>query len=397
MGTVPLVRGINDPRNLLTLATLVVIATLCLYGLSEKSQKSLIVALAFVIFPYLPASNLFFPVGFVVAERVLYLPSMGFCMLVGYGACTLTRTGSKLVKPVVVLGLTLLLLVHSTRTVLRNQDWHSDMSLFRSAIHDNPYNGKVYNNLGHEMERNENYTLAERLFRRASEIQPDDVGAFINLGRILKQQERYEEAEKVCVCMSMNVTVCVCVCVCACVCVCVCVCVCMCACVCVYISDYSNIFVSLSQAYQQAIKLMPTGKSFRVAPSHINVYYNLANLIKADPLRLQEAYNLYQTALSMKPDFIEAHLNKGDVLLKLNRTHDAISSFERALQYNPEYADALFNLGSAHMQLGERTEAERSYRQALAVDGRHYYSMLSLALVLKEDRAKRRKEEAMAL
>jgi hypothetical protein len=28
--------------------------------------------------PFLPASNLLFPVGFVVAERVLYLPSMGF-------------------------------------------------------------------------------------------------------------------------------------------------------------------------------------------------------------------------------------------------------------------------------------------------------------------------------
>ena len=142
---------------------------------------------------------------------------------------------------------------------------------------------------------------------------------------------------------------------------------------------------------------MPTGKSFRVAPSHINVYYNLANLIKADPLRLQEAYNLYQTALSMKPDFVEAHLNKGDVLLKLNRTFDAKSSFERALRYNPTYTDALFNLGTAHIQLGEKQKAEKCYRQALAVDKRHYYSMLSLALLLKEDRDKSRKEEAEAL
>ena len=151
------------------------------------------------------------------------------------------------------------------------------------------------------------------------------------------------------------------------------------------------------QSYQVAIKLMPTGKSFRVAPSHINVYYNLANLIKIDPLRLQEAYHLYQTALSMKPDFIEAHLNKGDVLLKLNRTLDAKTSFEKALYYNPEYTDALFNLGTAHMQLGEKREAERCYRQALALDERHYYSMLSLALLLKDSSEKKRKEEAEVL
>lgn len=42
-------------------------------------------SLGLVVFPFLPASNLFFPVGFVIAERVLYMPSMGFCMLVGYG------------------------------------------------------------------------------------------------------------------------------------------------------------------------------------------------------------------------------------------------------------------------------------------------------------------------
>lgn len=40
--------------------------------------------------PFLPASNLFFRVGFVVAERVLYLPSMGFCMLIVIGLKQLT-------------------------------------------------------------------------------------------------------------------------------------------------------------------------------------------------------------------------------------------------------------------------------------------------------------------
>ena len=134
-----------------------------------------------------------------------------------------------------------------------------------------------------------------------------------------------------------------------------------------------------------------------MAPSHINVYYNLANLIKSNPLRLQEAYTLYQTAISMKPDFIEAHLNKGDVLLKLNRTNDAKASFQKALSYNPAYIDALFNLGTAHVQLGEKTEAERCYRQALSLDAHHHYSMLSLALMIKDDKETKRKEQASEL
>jgi hypothetical protein len=44
-----------------------------------------------MVLPFIPAANLFFAVGFVVAERVLYTPSMGFCMLVALGFQLLTR------------------------------------------------------------------------------------------------------------------------------------------------------------------------------------------------------------------------------------------------------------------------------------------------------------------
>ena len=44
-----------------------------------------------LVVPFIPASNLFFRVGFVVAERVLYLPSAGYCLLVALGASTLAR------------------------------------------------------------------------------------------------------------------------------------------------------------------------------------------------------------------------------------------------------------------------------------------------------------------
>jgi len=44
-----------------------------------------------LVVPFFPASNLFFRVGFVVAERVLYLPSAGYCLLVALGASLLAR------------------------------------------------------------------------------------------------------------------------------------------------------------------------------------------------------------------------------------------------------------------------------------------------------------------
>ena len=49
------------------------------------SLAVLLQCVSLLLFPFLPASNLFFPVGFVVAERVLYIPSMGFSLLVAVG------------------------------------------------------------------------------------------------------------------------------------------------------------------------------------------------------------------------------------------------------------------------------------------------------------------------
>lgn len=198
MGTVPLITSMSDSRNLLTIAMLVFIALLGLYSISgnEKIHKSTLFSLALILFPYIPASNLFFPVGFVVAERVLYVPSMGYCMLVALGVWILWRKGN-LCNVFVKAGLFWLILTHSGKTLLRNKDWNSDVSLFSAAIHINPQNGKIYNNLGHEYERMGDYSQAEQLFRTAAAIQSDDIGAFINLGRVLKAQERYEEAESV--------------------------------------------------------------------------------------------------------------------------------------------------------------------------------------------------------
>lgn len=54
-----------------------------------------ILSLAMTVIPFLPATNLFIRVGFVIAERVLYLPSAGYCLLVAVGATKSSRYFSK--------------------------------------------------------------------------------------------------------------------------------------------------------------------------------------------------------------------------------------------------------------------------------------------------------------
>ncbi|GFR03571.1 protein O-mannosyl-transferase TMTC3, partial [Trichonephila clavata] len=87
MGSVPLILSWNDPRNLGTLTVYVILCAILwnIFWVDDTRSRILLMGLSMCVFPFLPASNLFFPVGFVVAERVLYAPSMGFCLLVAHG------------------------------------------------------------------------------------------------------------------------------------------------------------------------------------------------------------------------------------------------------------------------------------------------------------------------
>lgn len=127
--------------------------------------------------------------------------------------------------------------------------------------------------------------------------------------------------------------------------------------------------------------MMPKGKKIRVALTHINVYYNLANLIKDKPQHYDEAYRLYRKAIAMKPSFLEAHLNMGDLLLKQNKTEEAKNSFMKAIEINPNYPDAHFNLGTTYIQLGNERKAEASYRRAVAIDPQHTLSLFNLGKI----------------
>ncbi|CAI8045701.1 Protein O-mannosyl-transferase TMTC3, partial [Geodia barretti] len=122
MGTIPPVASLSDPRNLLTLATFAGLLSLSCYSASysHSHHRKIMFGLCLTVLPFLPASNLFFPVGFVIAERVLYIPSMGFCLLVSYGFHLLV-SNSKRFSPFFKSVIVFLLLVHGIKTVVRTR------------------------------------------------------------------------------------------------------------------------------------------------------------------------------------------------------------------------------------------------------------------------------------
>lgn len=105
-----------------------------------NNSAAVILSIAFTALPFLPATNMVFYVGFVVAERVLYIPSSGLCLLIGLVTSTLWCT-YKRYRNVILVCFVTVLVAFSARTVLRNRDWQNEEVLYRSAVSVNPPKG----------------------------------------------------------------------------------------------------------------------------------------------------------------------------------------------------------------------------------------------------------------
>ncbi|XP_018412237.1 PREDICTED: transmembrane and TPR repeat-containing protein 3 isoform X2 [Nanorana parkeri] len=337
MGTIPLVESFLDIRNLATLVFFILLGSLVVFSIrySGDSSKTVLMGLCLLVLPFIPASNLFFPVGFVVAERVLYVPSMGFCMLFAHGW---KKLASKRLRKLSWIFLALVLFTHAVKTFNRNWDWESEYTLFMSALKVNKNNAKLWNNVGHALENEKNYIKALRFFKQATHVQPDDIGAHMNVGRTYKNINRSKEAE---------------------------------------------------ESYLIAKSLMPQvipGKKYaaRVAPNHLNVYINLANLIRANESRLEEADQLYRQAISMRPDFKQAYISRGELLLKMNRPLEAKEAYIKALELDGANADLWYNLAIVYIELKDPNEALKNFNQALELNRRHKLALFNSALLMQE-------------
>lgn len=162
-------------------------------------------SLIWLLVPLIPSINLLWNVGFLLAERVLYLPSLGFCLLAAkllielnclfnvndekktnknYGneseCCQFDRRLLSLFLP--------LLLLTSCKTMLRNADWTSELTLYESNLNESP--AKSLSNLGSITKLtnfgelngiDKQYDKQVSLFREALKLEPHSADLHYNL------------------------------------------------------------------------------------------------------------------------------------------------------------------------------------------------------------------------
>jgi len=119
-----------DPRFLAGLACALIWGAL-LWLAWKRGRKLEAFGLGWIGIALLPVANLLYPAGFYLAERTLYLPSVG---LVIAAAAWLGRLPREVLRPVVAA----LVLLGGIRTVLRVPVWRDDAHVTRSVLRDSP-------------------------------------------------------------------------------------------------------------------------------------------------------------------------------------------------------------------------------------------------------------------
>ena len=105
-------------------------------------------------------------------------------------------------------------------------------------------------------------------------------------------------------------------------------------------------------------------KALSLKPDYAEAHSNLGNALQGLG-ELEEAVASYHKALSLKPDYFEAQTNLGTALQGLGEREDAVASCRKALAIKPDYAEAHYNLGIALHDLGNLNEAEKHFLRAL--------------------------------
>lgn len=165
--------------------------TLLIYSFFKK--REIFFWLTFFIIGLLPTLTPF-RIAWVVAERYVYIGSIGLFTLIGIGVNKLSSL-AKFKMPIYTV-FTLLIIGLAIRSVVRNIDWQNEDNLWIATGKTSPSSPNTHNNLGDVYGRHGDLAGSVAEFKRAIAIKPNYADAYHNLGNAYSEMKNYNEALK---------------------------------------------------------------------------------------------------------------------------------------------------------------------------------------------------------
>ncbi len=200
----------RDPVTWFAIVGLLALALLVVKTLPRKSP----IAFGLIAFAttYSAYSNFFFFAPDTMADRYMFMPSVGVATAVVYGLFRLASldlrepafTGARVAAVMGLFAMTLT--AYFATTFVTNRDWQNDATLIHNRIRYMEDNAAAQAIYGHQLNKESSELVTPQLrlerkvaameaFTRAIEIYPDFQAAWIAIGRMFAERGIYDKAE----------------------------------------------------------------------------------------------------------------------------------------------------------------------------------------------------------
>jgi len=330
----------------------VVFVILIIYTIRKREKRGIVFfSITWFFICLMPSANIL-PIGAYMAEHWLYLPSIGFFLLIAKGLARLYE--SKSYRALGAGILILLLAFYSFLTVRQNIYWNKLIPFYERTLAFNPESPRLLNNLAVAYHDNKEYDKAIRTYKKAINIDPRYFETFCNLGTVYHDAKEYRKSEEA---YKREIAI---------------------------NPDYPKVYNNLGALYNDLGRFSEAIEAYKTAielkPGQMEMYFNLA-LAYQNTGKYKEAIQAYKKAIEIDPDFANAHHDLGVTYHKAGKHNEAVRAYKEAIKKNPNEAEMYSNLGIAYLVLNEKDKAIASYKKALEIDRDHAASHNSLAII----------------
>jgi tetratricopeptide (TPR) repeat protein len=260
------------------LLLLVTITVAVIYA-GRKGRRYLTVGWLWFVGTLVPVIGLVQVGEQALADRYMYLPSIGLLIMIAFGARDLF-TGRRGSERGVAVAAAIVLVVLAVATRAQVAHWRNSYTLYSHAIAVTDGNYVAYYNLARAEILDGRMEEGIDHLRQMLKIRPDHAEALSNLGVALSSQGRYVEA---------------------------------------------------TPYFEDAVKLKP---------DDARMHNNLGQALGLDG-RYDEAKEHFQEALRLLPDFGKAYYNLGFIYFTEGNDDEALRLIDKALSLNPNLTDAV--------------------------------------------------------
>jgi tetratricopeptide (TPR) repeat protein len=328
--------GIMQWTNGPVLLSAVVYAALGYWILRGWRRRDLIsFGIAFFLITLSIVSNIVFPVGTNMAERFMFMPSVGFALVVAVVLAKILR------GQILIITLATIALLMSIKTVTRNMAWRDNYTIFTTDIKVSENSAKLQTSVGGETiekfknspdatVRNAKIEEAISHLQKALEIHPPYKNPYLLMGNAYFYLKKYEES---------------------------------------------------FDAYNKALALDP---NFKDAKNNLQLAYREAGReLTATPETAFRGMPFLQKALELNPNDATSMALLAKVVGVTGSFATAIEMLERAIQIEPDNTLALSHLGTAYGLTKQADKAIPILKRALAIR-QDKQDMINLSIALRQ-------------